>query len=262
MDFLEQIFSPDVFNNVLIIMSALAVVVFLCLQKIEAGYGVAYTKKWGPAINNKSGWILMEAPVFVAMLMLYFYSSRRGEIAPLVMMLMFEFHYFQRSFVFPLLIKGKGKMPLSVILMGVTFNLVNAYMIGGWLFYLSPTDFYEPTWLFSPQFIIGSIIFFAGMAINWHSDYIIRHLRKPGDTGHYIPRGGMFKYVASANYFGEFVEWCGFAVLSWSAAGAVFALWTFANLAPRSGKLHQRYLREFGDEYAMLKRKRILPFIY
>lgn len=100
------------------------------------------------------------------------------------------------------------------------------------------------------------------MAINIHSDSIIRNLRKPGDRGHYIPRGGMFRYVTSANYLGEFVEWTGFAILSWSLPGAVFAIWTFANLAPRARSLHQRYLSEFGDEYAALRRRYILPFIY
>ena len=123
-------------------MAISAVVVFLCLLKVEAGYGVAYTKKWGPAVNNKLGWILMEAPVFVAMLWLWLSSDRRGDTVLVVMALLFLFHYFQRSFVFPFLIKGKSVMPLSVILMGVTFNTLNAYMIGGWLFYVSPVDYY------------------------------------------------------------------------------------------------------------------------
>jgi 3-oxo-5-alpha-steroid 4-dehydrogenase 1 len=171
-------------------------------------------------------------------------------------------HYLQRSFIFPLLIRGRGRMPLSVIAMGIIFNMVNAYMLGGWIFYVSPTDYYTTDWLLSPQFIIGTIIFFAGMATNLHSDYIIRHLRRPGDTRHYIPHGGMFRYVTSANYFGEFTEWVGYAILTWSVAGAVFALWTFANLAPRSVKLHQRYCEEFGDEYRKLNRHYILPFIY
>lgn len=260
---MQEIFNPEVFNTVLSVMALSAVVVFLCLLKVEAGYGVAYTKKWGPAVNNKLGWILMEAPVFFAMLWLWLSSDRRGDTVLVVMALLFLFHYFQRSFVFPFLIKGKSVMPLSVILMGVTFNTLNAYMIGGWLFYVSPVDYYGGmSWLMSPMFIVGCVIFFVGMAINWHSDYIIRHLRKPGDTGHYIPRGGMFRYVTSANYFGEFLEWCGFALLTFSAAGAVFALWTFANLAPRARKLHQRYEREFGDEYKKLNRKYILPYIY
>lgn len=260
---MQEIFNPEVFNTVLSVMALSAVVVFLCLLKVEAGYGVAYTKKWGPAVNNKLGWILMEAPVFFAMLWLWLSSDRRGDTVLVVMALLFLFHYFQRSFVFPFLIKGKSVMPLSVILMGVTFNTLNAYMIGGWLFYVSPVDYYGGvSWLMSPMFIVGCVMFFVGMAINWHSDYIIRHLRKPGDTGHYIPRGGMFRYVTSANYFGEFLEWCGFALLTFSAAGAVFALWTFANLAPRARKLHQRYEREFGDEYKKLNRKYILPYIY
>lgn len=260
---MQEIFNPEVFNTVLSVMALSAVVVFLCLLKVEAGYGVAYTKKWGPAVNNKLGWILMEAPVFFAMLWLWLSSDRRGDTVLVVMALLFLFHYFQRSFVFPFLIKGKSVMPLSVILMGVTFNTLNAYMIGGWLFYVSPVDYYGGvSWLMSPMFIVGCVIFFVGMAINWHSDYIIRHLRKPGDTGHYIPRGGMFRYVTSANYFGEFLEWCGFALLTFIAAGAVFALWTFANLAPRARKLHQRYEREFGDEYKKLNRKYILPYIY
>ena len=35
----------------------------------------------------------------------------------------------------------------------------------------------------------------------------------------------------SANYFGELLEWVGFAVASWSWAGAVFAWWTIADPA-------------------------------
>ena len=94
------------------------------------------------------------------------------------------------------------------------------------------------------------------------SERFIRLLRRPGDTRHYIPYGGMFRYVSSANYFGELLEWIGFAVASWSWAGAVFVVWTFANLAPRSASLYKRYEQEFGEEFTSLHRKRILPFIY
>ncbi|MDE6680105.1 MAG: 3-oxo-5-alpha-steroid 4-dehydrogenase, partial [Muribaculaceae bacterium] len=88
------------------------------------------------------------------------------------------------------------------------------------------------------------------------------HLRRPGDTRHYIPRGGMFRYVTSANYFGELIEWTGYAILTWSLPAAVFVLWTFANLAPRARSLHARYESEFGDEYTALRRRYLLPFIY
>ncbi len=153
-------------------------------------------------------------------------------------------------------------MPLAIVVMGILFNLINAYMIGGWLFYVAPDGMYKVSWLWSPLFIIGSAVFFTGMAINWHSDHIIRNLRKPGDTRHYIPRGGFYRYVTSANYFGEFLEWCGYAILTWSLGGVAFAVWTFANLAPRARKLHERYEQEFGDEYSKLDRRYILPYLY
>lgn len=255
-------FSPEIFYNVCYVMIGLAVIVFIALHLVTAGYGMAYSPKWGPALPNRVGWVLMEAPVFFAMIALWVCSPRRGEAAPAVMASLFLFHYFQRSFVFPFLMKGKSKMPLSIILMGVTFNLVNAYMIGGWLFYVAPADRYPASWLYSPLFILGTAVFFLGMAINWHSDYIIRHLRKPGDTRHYIPRGGMFRYVTSANYLGEVIEWGGFAILTWSLPGLIFVIWTFANLGPRARSLHARYISEFGDEYVRLKRHYIIPFIY
>ena len=153
-------------------------------------------------------------------------------------------------------------MPVSIILMGVVFNTLNAFMQGGWIFYLSPADRYPASWLISIPFIAGTAVFFAGMFINIQSDGIIRNLRKPGDTAHYLPKDGMFRYVTSANYFGEFMEWTGFALLTWSWAGAVFALWTFANLAPRAARIYEMYSREFPDELDTSKTKRMIPFIY
>lgn len=259
---METLFSSSTYYAVVWTMLGLAVVVFVSLLKVTAGYGMMYDRRWGPTVGNRIGWILMEAPVFVAMLLLWLLSDRSGAVAPVVMGSLFLLHYFQRSFIFPFLIKGKGRMPLSIIVMGVVFNLVNAYMIGGWLFYVAPSDLYTPEWLTGPQFIIGTIIFFVGMGINIHSDHIIRNLRKPGDTRHYIPRGGMYRYVAAANYFGEFVEWTGYAILTWSLGGLAFAIWTFANLAPRARSIQKRYISEFGEEYNRLGRKYILPFIY
>ena len=252
----------EYFNIFLLIMSIIAVIVFVALYFVTAGYGVFYNKKWGFAIPNKIGWILMESPVFIAMILLCVLSERDTNLVCLIFLILFEIHYFHRSFIFPFLIRGKSVMPLSVILMGMVFNTLNALMQGGWIFYVSPVNMYEISWLTTPQFIIGTIIFFTGMIVNIHSDHIIRHLRKPGDTNHYLPKKGMFRYVTSANYFGEFVEWCGFAILTWSLSGAVFALWTFANLAPRAAKIYDNYKKEFGNELNTNKVKRIIPFIY
>ena len=255
-------FSVSTFNIVLIVMTVMAVVVFVSLFFVDAGYGRFYAPKWGPAIDNRLGWMLMEAPVFVAMLLLWWLSDRREDGIRLVFLLLFELHYFHRAFVFPWLMRGRSKMPLSIIGTAVLFNTLNAYMQGGWLFYVSPMDYYSADWLTSLPFLAGTALFLLGMGVNIHSDRIIRNLRKPGDTAHYLPRGGMFRWVTSANYFGELVEWTGFAILTWSVSGAVFALWTFANLAPRAARIYNGYRQEFPEQLDTRTTKRIIPFIF
>ena len=263
----------DNFDWLLIGMTATAVLVFICLFFVDAGYGKFYTNKWGPAVHNKLGWVIMEAPSFILMLAFYIAWADKAAIVPLVFLILFELHYFHRSFIFPMLLKGNSRMPLAIVLMGMVFNSLNAFMQGGWLFCLSTRGFsgklfdlspmnYGPEWLTSPQFIIGTIIFFAGMITNMHSDNVIRHLRKPGDTNHYLPNKGLYRQVTSANYYGEFAEWCGFAILTWSLSGAVFAIWTFANLGPRAHRIYKRYLKEFPEEMAAHPRKRMIPFIW
>jgi len=250
------------YNIFLIVMTAIAVVVFIALFFIDAGYGMFKTKKWGPAIPNRLAWVLMESPVFILMIVLFLLSDRTANIACLAMLIIFEIHYFQRSFIFPFLIKGKSTMPLSIMAMGITFNSCNALMQGGWLFYVSPAELYTIDWLTTPQFIIGTIVYFIGMSINIHSDHVIRTLRKPGDTKHYFPNKGMYRYVTSGNYFGECVEWLGFACLTWSWAGLVFFIWSFANLAPRAKRLNAKYQSEFPEEFAQTNPKALIPFIF
>ncbi len=251
------------FDNVLFLVSIIGLVVFVVLYFVDAGYGKMINDKWGPTIPNRIGWILMECPVFLVMLYFWAKSEVAFSLPYLLFFLFFQIHYFQRSFVFPCLIKGNSRMPIVIMIFSVIFNLVNGYIQGMWLFQLAPSHLpYTSAWLTDPRFIIGAVIFFTGMAINWHSDYIIRHLRKPGDTKHYLPKGGMYNYVTSANYFGEIVEWLGWAIMTWSWAGFVFFWFTCANLVPRSNAIYHKYENEFSDEFHKRKLKRIFPFIY
>lgn len=254
--------TDQAFNIFLLVMAALALMVFVALFFVNAGYGKFYQPKWGPSIDNHWGWFFMEVPVFLAMLVLWWFSPLRDNAVRIVFLMLFELHYFHRSFIFPLQIRGHSRMPLAIVLMGALFNTLNALMQGGWLFYISPADYYTEEWLLGLPFLAGTALFGAGMFINIQSDCIIRNLRQPGDTAHYLPRGGMFRYVTSANYLGEFLEWVGFAVLTWSWAGAVFALWTFANLAPRAARIYDLYLREFPGQLDPSKTKRMIPFIF
>jgi len=124
---------------------------------------------------------------------------------------------------------------------------------------LSSVYQYPASWLSSPQFILGSFLFSLGFLGNIHSDSILRNLRKPGESGYKIPRGGVFEYVSAANYFCEALEWTGFAIASWNFPAAAFATYTVANLLPRGLSHHQWYKNKF-DDYPK-NRKAFIPFL-
>ena len=71
----------------------------------------------------------------------------------------------------------------------------------------------------------------------------------------------MYKWVTSGNYFGELLEWIGFAVLTQCNAAYVFVIWTFANLAPRAYAIRKKYIKEFGNK-GVGNRKCLIPYIF
>lgn len=108
-------------------MAAIAAIVFIALYFVEAGYGMLFDKN-GDFRYRTRLLDLHGSAGFYRHVLLWNGSERQFETVPFLIFLFFELHYFQRSFIFPLLIKGKSKMPAGIMLMGITFNLLNGYM--------------------------------------------------------------------------------------------------------------------------------------
>ena len=243
----------------LFVWTALAVIIFASLFFISAPYGRHTRKGWGLGINPRWGWFIMEFPALAVPILFFFFSQRNQNFVAVIFLIMWEIHYVQRTLIYPTIKKkSPNTMPLLVMIFGLFFNACNGYLNGRFLFSLSSP--YPSSWLGSPKFILGISLFLGGFVINIHSDSILRSLRTRGDTGYKIPRGGLFKYVSSPNYFGEILEWFGWALATWSLPGAAFALWTIANLAPRAFANHSWYIKTFPD-YPK-KRKVLVPFIF
>lgn len=102
-------------------------------------------------------------------------------------------------------------------------------------------------------------MFLAGMAVNVTSDLTLVGLKAQGG-GYRIPQGGMFELVSCPNYFGEMVEWLGWAIMTWSWAGLGFFLYTCSNLVPRAIGNHKWYLEKFKEDYPR-HRKAVIPFL-
>lgn len=249
----------QIYRMVLYVFFGAAVVTFVSLIFTTAPYGRHAKKGWGPLVPNKPAWLIMEAPASI-LFFIYMLVADRGITATLVVLqIIWQIHYFHRSFIFPFTLKSDEKVPLSIMLMSMIFNAVNTYIQGRWLYSFSPAFSYTAAWLADPRFIIGVLIFFAGFAINKHADHVLKGLWDPANPGYRIPHGGMYRFISCPNYFGEMVTWIGWAIMTWSLAGVFFVVWTIANLGPRALANHRWYRQTFPD-YPK-ERKAIVPFV-
>lgn len=236
----------------------LAALSFCSLFFVRAPYGRHQAKGWGPTLPSRAGWVLMEVPSLIVILCLYMLGENTGWI-PTIALFLWAFHYTYRSFLYPALARLDGKtMPVAIAFFALVFNLGNAGFNGLTLFSWLPDstvgfDEIEGVRLF------GLVLFLTGFLVHAHSDHVLRGLRKEGEQGYKIPGKGLHRWVASPNYFGEIVEWLGFALFVQNLAGWSFLVWTVANLLPRALSNYQWYKEKFADYPE--ERKALIPFL-
>ena len=217
----------------------------------KAPYGRHTSKKWGISIDNKLGWIIMELPALLVCPAIYFYFKVDFDIS-IMFICLWIIHYFNRTIIFPFRIKTKGKkMPLAIVLSAFFFNIVNGLING---YFLSNINLHSV----SIFLITGFLLFVLGLYINISSDNKLINLRKI-KKGYFVPKGGLFKYISCPNFFGEILEWFGFALMTFNIGSLSFFIWTCCNLIPRGLAHHSWYKNKF-NEYPK-ERKAILPFL-
>ncbi|CAL5219473.1 g1308 [Coccomyxa viridis] len=223
---------------------------------MPAGYGRYAVGGSKLALSPKVAWLTQEMWSFIVPVGLIGLHMIRGgqQLAHLQILLagMFLVHYAWRSFAYPLLSRGGNPTPVLIWLLAVAFCMYNGLLQGCDI--LARED--ERVGM---RHMVGSVLWAIGWGINLHSDHILRNLRKPGESGYKIPRGGCFEYVSGANYLGEMLEWCGYAVAAGSLPAAAFACFTICNIGPRGWQHHQWYKERF-PRYPK-HRKAVIPFL-
>ncbi|MDH4091734.1 MAG: DUF1295 domain-containing protein, partial [Cyclobacteriaceae bacterium] len=229
----------ETYQTIIYVWMGIGLATFILLLKITAPYGRHTSAHWGPLINNNLGWVLMEAPVIIALMYFVLNNVQNQNAVTWFLLGTFMFHYINRIFIFPFRLRTqRKKMPLIIVASAIGFNLVNGFLLG---YYFAHYADYSPNYFLQPNFIIGILFFITGVFINWESDSILINLRKPGESGYVIPQGWLFDYISCPNFFGEIIEWAGFALMCWNLPAVSFLVWTCANLIPRALSHHKWY---------------------
>jgi protein-S-isoprenylcysteine O-methyltransferase Ste14 len=249
----------DYYVVALYLMALVAPLVFATLFFITAPYGRHERLGWGPVIESRLGWMIMESPASLIMLAMFFLVP--ANLTVYLLLVIWQLHYFHRAFLYPFSLRS-GSMPVAVVAMAVLFNGFNGTLNG--LHFVRHADWYDTSWLASPAFIAGLLVFAGGFYITKRSDAILRQLREDSDNGstesrYKVPQGFLYRWIACPNYFGECVQWFGWFLMTLSPAGLLFFIWTLANLVPRAIS-HRRWYRETFPDFPA-SRRAIVPFI-
>ncbi|KAK3530266.1 hypothetical protein QTP86_022414 [Hemibagrus guttatus] len=215
------------------------VLYFLRQVKAHTQYGrYVETSSPGMMVPAKVAWFTQELPSVLIPVLLLLTTDTLPGLGRGFLLWTFCLHYFQRTFIYSLLNKGRP-FPLFIMVSAFVFCSLNGFLQGHYMLHCAR---YDDAWHTDARFIGGLLLFFSGMAINIHSDHILRNLRKPGEINYKIPE-----------------EWCGYAAATWSLPSFAFAFFTICSIGPRAYHHHRFYLEKF-ESYPK-SRKAVIPFI-
>jgi steroid 5-alpha reductase family enzyme len=137
---------------------------------------------------------------------------------------------------------------LSVII------FINALINGYYLGWLWPA--YAVSWMQHTAFISGSFLLGAGFVIQITSN---AKLLLGRNNEMRVLNSGIHKLAFCPSYFGEALQWSGFALMTWCAPAAAAFCWMLSALFRLATAQKNRYLLKFPE--LPPARKAFVPFI-
>jgi len=140
-------------------------------------------------------------------------------------------HFSKRTLEVLFLHKYSGGINLVSVILISTLYMISAALLTATALFGMP----EGVRPGQTQSLVGVGVFAVGSLGNLYHHYLLAHLRKPGETGYKLPRGGMFGWICCPHYFFELVAWLGAAIVSAHATGWILLVCFTSYLGGRSG---------------------------
>ncbi|KAI9310479.1 3-oxo-5-alpha-steroid 4-dehydrogenase-domain-containing protein [Dichotomocladium elegans] len=251
--------SPAVYDAALKVYGAMPPIVAPILFYIDAPYGrFAGNQMIGWNLPGKLAWSVMEAvsPV-VYSISIYLISSTPLQPSQKLLGALWLTHYANRAIIHPYRAPSVANVHIVTFVCSVIVNVLNGYTNGVW----NARRAFDVA---TPRTLLGVGLWFTGLVINIYHDSVLFRLRKQSHgqgPRYFVPHDGLFRLVSCPNYFGEIVEWMGYAIVAYpSAPAAAFVALTAANLIPRAKRTQAWYRQKF-PEYPS-SRRAVIPWIY
>lgn len=205
--------------------------------------------KFGFSVPSRLGMFLLYAPACAYGMSRLDQGGRARTIA-----IMITVHFLKRCLECLFVHKYSGKMPVASSVFISFFYTLLAFSCS-YFTESTPTSEFEgwcEVW--------GYRLFFVGILGNGYHHYLLATLRKPGEKGYKVPRGGGFEYVATPHYFFELIGWYGVSIASQHSMVFLFSVAMTVYLFDRAvgqDEWNRRKIRGYPKS-----RKIIVPFVF
>jgi 3-oxo-5-alpha-steroid 4-dehydrogenase 1 len=112
----------DYFSSFIIFWVLVAFVTFFYLFYVDAPYGRHIRNGWGRNISARAGWVVMESPCVILMIIYAWLVIDQLQVVHKVFISLWLIHYIHRSFIYPFVIDMTNpKMPISIAMSWISY---------------------------------------------------------------------------------------------------------------------------------------------
>ncbi|XP_060184464.1 steroid 5-alpha-reductase DET2-like [Lycium barbarum] len=252
--------SP-IFIKVMIVMN-LIISAILGISEATGKQNLEYSKFWNvnnqkqakAKIPSKVGMIFAYSPSLIACLS-FFWIFPTGGIRFFLLNSAMTIHFFKRVLEVLFVHKYSGSMALkSAVTISTSYFIASSSLI--YIQHLTKGST-EP--IIDLKYL-GSIVFLVGIIGNFYHHFLLSKMRKKGESGYKIPKGGLFSLVICPHYLFEIVTFLGFSLISQTLFSFSSTIGTVFYLMGRSYATRKWYLSKFEDFPRSVKA--LIPFIF
>ena len=216
----------------------------------------------GFPIPSRTAMLLFYAPAgLVAVYHLFSHHSAATSIIEdrtLLAAVLMLLHFGKRCLEVLFLHKFSGETPMmSVVFISVLYILASNSCVH----YAASVAPFAAAGINETLRAVGLVLFVVGELGNLYHHHLLASLRKPGETGYKVPRGGGFEFVAAPHYMFELVSWLGVSLVTqhWIVNGFFIGMALY--LADRARGQSEWNRTKLKDEYPA-SRGNMIPFVW
>ncbi|CAA7388118.1 unnamed protein product [Spirodela intermedia] len=209
----------------------------------------------GPKVRSKLSMVAVYSPSLAAAVAALALPAVREAPGAALVVAMLGLHFFKRLLESLFLHRYSGTMALESVatisfcyLINTSFIIYTQYLTLGTA--PPPVDLKPP----------GAALFAVGICGNLYHHVLLCRLRKEGEGGYKIPRGGLFGLVTCPHYLFEIMVFAGIACASQTVYSFCVMAGTAFYLMGRSWATRKWYLSKFEDYPREVKA--LIPFIF